>query len=426
MLPAADFNFVVCGIATIAASVGYACARKIRPLPSFRRNTPQQLDSLESLISNAGEVSATFEKQAAEPVAPNDEPPLPDLKSGSIVPSGNNSLKRKRVLEQDQQDQHDEDVVEGYPHNLKSIYPNKRRSGSVSEQEPNIEEMLVSASVISTEQPQASESPPSEPLSAPPTKPDITEDSAVPDVHSPEPTTAPTPEPVPAEIPRFVFPETPPRVVQFPSTRSSASPGFAIFAGTSSPFSALNVSKEPTFGKSIWTGHTGTEDSALESKAQNLDGECGQKKGSTALAAAKIPTLAIQTLVTGEEDEDVVMELKGAKLFVKRGDDNFSGGMLGHFKVLSNKTTLSKRLLFRREPLWKVSMNVRMLPTVRYTFDTQEKILRIALKELDPEKPGSAPQTVIYAFKPGRSCRRCDFEDFAESLLAQARVVDQS
>jgi hypothetical protein len=59
--------------------------------------------------------------------------------------------------------------------------------------------------------------------------------------------------------------------------------------------------------------------------------------------------------------------------------------------------------VFRREPLWKVSMNVRMHATVRCTFDPQENILRVALKEL-PEKSASEegapiPHTVIYAFK---------------------------
>lgn len=54
--------------------------------------------------------------------------------------------------------------------------------------------------------------------------------------------------------------------------------------------------------------------------------------------------------------------------------------------------------VFRREPLWKVSMNVRLQPSVRCTFDAQENALRVVLKELDSEKP-DASQTVIYAFK---------------------------
>jgi hypothetical protein len=48
--------------------------------------------------------------------------------------------------------------------------------------------------------------------------------------------------------------------------------------------------------------------------------------------------------LTGEEDEDAILELKGVKMYVKRGEDNFSGGMVGHIKLLSHKTTLSQRL----------------------------------------------------------------------------------
>jgi hypothetical protein len=51
-----------------------------------------------------------------------------------------------------------------------------------------------------------------------------------------------------------------------------------------------------------------------------------------------------RTDITGEEDEDVELELKGVKLFIKRGDKNFSDGMIGHIKLLSNKTTLDERL----------------------------------------------------------------------------------
>jgi hypothetical protein len=46
-------------------------------------------------------------------------------------------------------------------------------------------------------------------------------------------------------------------------------------------------------------------------------------------------------------------------------------------------------------------MNVRMQPTVRCTFDAQENIMRVALKELQDksDSESAAPQTVIYAFK---------------------------
>ena len=59
--------------------------------------------------------------------------------------------------------------------------------------------------------------------------------------------------------------------------------------------------------------------------------------------------------------------------------------------------------VFRREPLWKVSMNVRILPTIRCTFDDEDNVLRIVLKEAVEYNDGS-PETkseelVVYAFK---------------------------
>lgn len=48
--------------------------------------------------------------------------------------------------------------------------------------------------------------------------------------------------------------------------------------------------------------------------------------------------------ISGEEEEEVKAELKGAKLFVKRGDREFSTGMLGHVKLLCDKKTQDERL----------------------------------------------------------------------------------
>lgn len=48
--------------------------------------------------------------------------------------------------------------------------------------------------------------------------------------------------------------------------------------------------------------------------------------------------------ITGEEEEEVEAELRGVKLFVKRGTKEFSGGMLGHVKLLTHTETREQRL----------------------------------------------------------------------------------
>ncbi|KAJ6581134.1 hypothetical protein B0H19DRAFT_494867 [Mycena capillaripes] len=434
MLPVTDFNFVVCGFATLAATVGYACARKARPLPS--RALPQLLSRANSISDSAPDSSSkmVLEKSMEEPDSnlasePASEPTSEPSGIETTVVCANSSLKRKRTREQDEIDETDPDM--GYPHNLKSIYPNKRRSGSVSDEEPTKGVVGISLGLAQTEMvPEPCDAPSNEepypvtrtdspePVSPEP-KPDVVEPTS-----NPEP---PKSEPVVTDVPRFAFPKTPPRVTQFPFTRSTMSPAFANFAGSSSPFFSMSPSNDGTSvaSKPIWAS---TATVAAEGTGSDA-GESEEKAVSPpALIAVKTPTAAIQPHSTGEEEEDIALELKGVKLYVKRGEDNFSGGMIGHIKLLSHKTTLSKRLLFRREPLWKVSMNVRMQPTVRCTYDAQENILRVALKELPDkwESECTTPQTVIYAFKPSRSCRRSDFQDFAEALLAQARQGGQS
>ena len=53
---------------------------------------------------------------------------------------------------------------------------------------------------------------------------------------------------------------------------------------------------------------------------------------------------AHDTAVTGEEDEDVEMELKGAKIFVKRGSHDFCEGILGNVKLLKRRDTGEERV----------------------------------------------------------------------------------
>jgi len=61
--------------------------------------------------------------------------------------------------------------------------------------------------------------------------------------------------------------------------------------------------------------------------------------------------------------------------------------------------------VFRRDPLWKVSMNVRVQPTVRCTFVPEENVVRLILKEnVDTPSTGSSEgetklEVVIYAIK---------------------------
>ncbi|KAJ6485820.1 hypothetical protein C8R45DRAFT_1098575 [Mycena sanguinolenta] len=479
MLPVADsFNFVVCGFATLAATVGYAYARKTRPLPSRGVPQPQNVlprDSISNSSSGASSSTmlekpadgASYEEKAeftptssvaaetsmdedsngvqsedsdgerVEAAPPSsstivfDHPMAQDsngvpvaskpvlefastLGDSISVLSKNNSLKRKRNHEQDETLT---DPEMGYPHNLNSIYPNKRRSDSVSDEDStkDVKEMNVEPCEAAND-----------PVTPPSSEPNGVEGGSKPEpskldepilTKEPKPAVVqssdPEPPKIPTEVPRFAFktafPRTPPRITHFTSTQTT-SPGFANFAGSSSPF----FQSASLAGKPVWANASAAEEVS------------GADASPLAPATAKTSTLAgqVQPHSTGEEDEDVALELKGVKLYIKRGEDNFSSGMMGHIKLLSHKTTSTKRLLFRREPLWKVSMNVRMQPTVRCAYDPQENILRVVLKEL-PEKSASeeavGAQVVIYAFKPSRSCRRSDFQEFAEALLVQAR-----
>ncbi len=136
--------------------------------------------------------------------------------------------------------------------------------------------------------------------------------------------------------------------------------------------------------------------------------------------------------VTGEEDENVANELKGAKVFIKRGERDFCEGILGNVRLLKHKDTGAERIrtcdaptlidlpltgvgcwalvvvggggggggvvsVFRREPVWKVTMSVRLRPTVLCSFDEAQGALRVTLKE--PVEETQQERLVIYALR---------------------------
>ncbi|KAI0091557.1 hypothetical protein BDY19DRAFT_991249 [Irpex rosettiformis] len=138
--------------------------------------------------------------------------------------------------------------------------------------------------------------------------------------------------------------------------------------------------------------------------------------------AALAYTPSTHTVISGEEEEDINAELRGVKLFVKRGEKEFSAGMLGHIKYLCDRHTGKERLVFRREPVWKVSMSVRLRPSIRCSFDEEQGVLRITLKELDEES--SEHHVVIYALKRGKT-PQADFNDFARDILRSTQLSNK-
>ena len=61
------------------------------------------------------------------------------------------------------------------------------------------------------------------------------------------------------------------------------------------------------------------------------------------------------------------------------------------------------RTVFRREPIWKVSMSVRLRSAVRCSFDEAQGALRVTLKE--QVEDSQEEQLIIYALRVRIPCR---------------------
>ncbi|KAF8448857.1 hypothetical protein L210DRAFT_3627524 [Boletus edulis BED1] len=414
-----EFHFAFCGIATVAATLGYACARR-----------------------------------AVLALASPDEPSKADVEAG---PSEERSLKRKL----DDSDEHDADTEE-------QSRPIKRnRTPPIDQHESDDDEWEVIVAPPPYEQPQE----PVQDKSTPHAKQNLTplrEISPQPEEKGAEAGLCATPQPPQVNLSpnksetlpaSSIAPSTPPAPAKFASANA-----FSAFSGSSSPFASYSSTGASPFaisGQIVRTAPAWRRDDENEldvfGRAGPANALAPSPNDAAAPATTQSPILSQSkstpavpretksfTYLSGEEDETVEAELKGVKLFVKRGRKEFTDGMYGHIKILAQKSALQKtdnedspraeaktdprtRLLFRRDPLGQVSMNVGLHPTVRCHFDTAENILRVILMEqATTDTNDSREDVVVYALKPGRA-QKADFQSFANTLCdhkgLQSRAV---
>lgn len=398
---------IACGIATVAASVGYVCARRLSTDSQTSDQASRLLDTTIS-IPGMSERSAVKDRSPSPAAAGHPEKQGAPTQTSGI--QRRPSLKRKRT----QEDQSDADA--GYPHNLSLLYPPKKRSRTpTSEHEtPGVRNTKPDTTEISPDTPSSKDST-HDSTQQPPATPILSSKNI-----AQEPTTSSPPTFSAASVPSTPVP------------RVLASKAFAAFAGTASPFPGNKRSNtSPTGQKSIWTSPnqnfplSSPNDTSHDPDINSADGGATPSLALQEVAPSNGTKSKPERQRTGEEDEEVELELKGVKLFVKRGTKPFTDATVGHIKLLSNRKTLHERLLFRREPLWQVSMNVRVHPSMRCFFDREEKVLRVIAQESvvvnpvesSPDSQKKECEIVIYAMKPGRSCSKQDFFDFADSLV---------
>ncbi|KAF8888078.1 hypothetical protein BD779DRAFT_1525483 [Infundibulicybe gibba] len=413
MIPVTDFNYVVCGFATFAATVGYACTRKLVPSPTVDMDKPPPPEMSDTPIIPPAQPIVESESKISE-AALSIESPQPTKstpRSGTPLVR-RESLKRKRA--HDEHEEHEETTTSlEYPHNLKSIYPPKKRSRTPSSDADNAEKADKPVQLVVPEPLVIAHKETTEPI--------VTAEPDEPPRSTSVPLEATKSQPQAA--PNKTAPSTPPSLPSPPSTPkpkalsscTTTPRGFAAFAGSTSPFassiSSAKVNRSP-WAEKAFNLHSPNEPDSSPAASRPVN------PVEAFTDSQESPSKPAHTHVTGEENEEVELELKGVKLFIKRGSKGFSEGLVGHVKVLSDKSLKSsgERILFRREPLWKVSMNVRLQPAVRCTLDEEENVLRLILTE-PASREGDAREIVVYAMKPGRSCSKQEFKEFASSVV---------
>ncbi|KAG2345818.1 hypothetical protein BDR05DRAFT_997911 [Suillus weaverae] len=408
MLPITEFQFVFCGIATFAATFGYACARRASTAQSSHVDVEPEEKSLKRKLD---ESDAESEGEQERPVKRSRTPPNDhEEEEWEVV------IPPPSYQEAQNAAPHPEPAVRQEVSTAAQVGTAQVEEVASSANEPTPEAHIPLATIVN-ENDQLAEPQTEEAESQPKHPENQSQSLRTNEPSEPRPITPPPPPPPKSVTLR-------PNVTAFSSFANAKSP-FTKYSNTPFPSSTSTFTPAWRCGESCTPGFpvdnapvSRPNDNALSASPNELAetssvGALGDRaQASTAPKAS--------SLVTGEEDESVSSELKGVKIFIKRGRKEFTDGNFGHIKVLTqNERT---RLLFRRDPLGQVSMNVVLRSAVRCHYDAGENILRVVLMEqVAVEGKEPKDEVVIYALKPGRASK-ADFKVFAETLCTNHRL----
>ncbi|TBU34007.1 hypothetical protein BD311DRAFT_840402 [Dichomitus squalens] len=456
MFPLNDFNFVACALATFSAAVGYNVSRRrgrnsnghaeserakkesrLGFLKFHRRNSTASARSVSVGPSLSGSDTGTEPSATVRPRgnphdtganAPRASVASADRRRWStekVADPEDGLLKRKRspspgLAQQNtdtpptkrrrtppaEREEREEDFIKTEKNTPQLCAPNCDETPLVQ-----AEAKATAATAIATEL----EEPRSDEVPA------VTEQVPTPCVELPPATSQTAPLGFPQSLSAAKAAVQPPNFSASwhanPSlVATKPSSAFSAFSGQRSAFANSFAGAQHT---PVWSTDMSGSVSALSQTSPAF----ASSDPSDPLAASIHPVPSAQKVLTGEEDEEVQTEIKGAKVFIKRGDRDFCEGILGNVKILKHKETGHLRILFRREPIWKVTMSVRLRPTVRCTFDEAQGALRVTLKE--PIEDTQQEHLVIYALKRGKASRS-EFAEFAKAVADSAQLQVQT
>ncbi|GBE89514.1 hypothetical protein SCP_1601760 [Sparassis crispa] len=461
MFPLNDFNLVCCALATVSAAFGYNVTRRRRSHSlntqrlaeeERKREVLARSQSVASMFSSC-DSTMTLDSEGTGSEPPVSVYPSPPESVNALDDTEPGTLKRKN---RDEGNNDPDGETHGAAKDRSSSPPRKRCRTPPASYDPestvkNEGEAAMTSTqtvnIITADQQQLETVPAVKVVVADGQQQEafFSGETATqikieePDIASQTPFSFPIPKPH-SECKPSIFSSMQPIPAVKPST------AFKSFAGSSSSFTTTSTSSiSPRSGfKPVWcsgsiilNAPSSTELTTSQDDAQAVcDAALSSGEGSSSLKAsthedplaAHLYSKSTHSTLTGEEDETIRAELKGAKVYVKRGGREFSDGILGHAKILVHKETGEERILFRREQVWKVTMSVRLRPTVRCTYDEEQGVLRIVLKELE-EREGVPPdqwkqQVVIYALKRGKASKG-DFAEFSRAVVASGQLCAQ-
>lgn len=406
MLPITEFQFAFCGIATFAATFGYACARRASSLGAQPRHVDVEPEE-KSLKRKLDESDAESEGEQERPVKRSRTPPNDhEEEEWEVV------IPPPSYQEAQNAAPHPEPAVRQEVSTVAQVGAAQVEDVAPSANEPAPEAHTLPAT-IANENTQAAE-PQTKEAELQHKHPENQSQS----VRTNEPS---EPRPVTPPPPSAPKPVTPgPNITAFSSFANTKSP-FTKYSNTPFPSSTSAFTPAWRCGESR-TRNFPVDNAPVLCPNDNAISPSPNEVAETSSTGAlgdrtqASTSSKVSSLVTGEEDESVSSELKGVKIFIKRGRKEFTNGNFGHIKVLTQDERT--RLLFRRDPLGQVSMNVALRSAVRCHYDAGESILRVVLMEqVAAEGKEPKDEVVIYALKPGRA-PKADFKVFAETLCA--------
>ncbi|KAA8649721.1 RanBP1 domain protein [Aspergillus tanneri] len=123
----------------------------------------------------------------------------------------------------------------------------------------------------------------------------------------------------------------------------------------------------PSQSQSVFGPSAVSSSAASRSSTPGVTSDTGAEESGDADAAEALPQIDLARSGAGEENEDVVLELRARGMIISSSGDAWESRGIGFLRILKDRTTSRGRLLLRADPSGNIVLNTALMKQIKYT-----------------------------------------------------------